>query len=138
MITTVDGLLKKGEEARKASKSLARATTSTKNCSIAGVAKAISDNHTKILDANNKDFEAGIKLGFSDSNLDRIRLTRQRLESMIDDLQRIVELPDPVGEVFDMQTRPNGLLIGKKRVPLGVVGSIYEMRPNVTVDVAAV
>ena len=76
-------------------------------------------------------------MGLSESILDRILLTSQRLEGMARDIVAIAALPDPVGQVFDMHTRPNGLQVGKKRVPLGVVGSIYENRPNVTVDISA-
>ena len=79
----------------------------------------------------------GQSQGLSEVLLDRLLLTPQRLESIAGDVRGVASLPDPVGEVFDMRTLPNGLVAGKKRVPLGVIGSIYESRPNVTVDISA-
>ena len=137
MTTTVDNLLAQGKAARSAAKTLAHLSTEQKNNALEKIATALLERQREILEANESDCEAGRQDGLSESILDRILLTSQRLEGMSGDLRSIVVLPDPVGEIFDMSTRPNGLMMGKKRVPLGVVGAIYENRPNVTVDIAA-
>ncbi|MGA3094291.1 MAG: aldehyde dehydrogenase family protein, partial [Dehalococcoidales bacterium] len=86
--------------------------------------------------ANRQDYDEAKASGMNDAMLDRLLLTEERLRSITDDVNSIAALPDPVGEVFDMRTMPNGLLIGKKRVPMGVIAAIYESRPNVTIDIA--
>ena len=137
MITAVDKLLLQGKAARKIGKTLGVLSTERKNEAIGRIAAALQARQKEILEANEMDCEAGAASGLSESILDRILLTSQRLESMSENLRSIIILPDPVGEVFDMSTRPNGLMMGKKRVPLGVIGAIYENRPNVTVDISA-
>lgn len=137
MITAVDKLLFQGKAARKIGKTLGALSTERKNEAIGSMAAALQDRQREILEANEMDCEAGVASGLPESILDRILLTFQRLESMCENLRSIMMLPDPVGEVFDMSTRPNGLMMGKKRVPLGVIGAIYENRPNVTVDISA-
>jgi len=137
MITAVDKLLLQGKAARKIGKTLGALPTERKNQAIGRIAAALQAHQREILEANGMDCEAGAASGLPESILDRILLTSQRLESMSENLRNIMILPDPVGEVFDMSTRPNGLMVGKKRVPLGVIGAIYENRPNVTVDISA-
>ena len=116
---------------------MARCSTEQKNRALQNIAAAILEGRQDILEANERDLEASRQMGLSESLLDRILLTSERLEGMARGIGAVVALPDPVGQVFDMHTRPNGLQVGKKRVPLGVVGSIYENRPNVTVDISA-
>ncbi len=137
MTTLTESILAQGKAARRASRALAQAPTPLKNRALENIAAALLENRQDILDANREDLAVSREMGLSDSLLDRILLTSQRLEAMAGDVRAIAALPDPVGHVFDMETRPNGLQVGKKRVPLGVVGSIYENRPNVTVDISA-
>ena len=137
MTTTAESILAQGKAVRQAAKALARCSTDLKNRALENVATALLEHQQEVLEANEKDLQVSRDMGLSESVLDRILLTSQRLEGMAGDVRNIAALPDPVGEVFDMGTRPNGLLIGKKRVPLGVVGAIYENRPNVTVDISA-
>jgi glutamate-5-semialdehyde dehydrogenase len=108
-----------------------------KNCALEGIADALVKHSAEIQAENKKDYSAGREKGLSEAMLDRLLLTDERIKGMARDVRAIAALPDPVGEVFDMQNRPNGLTIGKKRVPLGVIGSIYESRPNVTVDISS-
>ena len=137
MITTTESIVSQGRRARRAGKALARCSTAQKDRALHNIAEALLDGQPAILAANELDIEASREMGLSDSLLDRILITGARLESMAADVRSIAMLPDPVGQVFDMHTRPNGLQVGKKRVPLGVVGSIYENRPNVTIDISA-
>ena len=137
MTTTVDELVEKGKAARAASRMLAKLPSEVKDRALLNVADALLASQDDVLEANEKDYGAAKADGLSDVLLDRLLLTRQRLEGMAKDVRRIAALPDPVGEMFDMRTLPNGLIAGKKRVPLGVIGSIYESRPNVTVDISA-
>ena len=130
----VDELLDKAAAAKKASVVLAQASTELKNRALGAIAGAIRENETEILAANARDCaNASPRI-----ELDRLRLTSERVASMAHDVESVAQLPDPVGEQFDMMTRPNGLRISKRRVPLGVVGVVYESRPNVTSDVAAI
>ena len=137
MITTTESIVSQGRRARRAGKALAHCSTAQKDRALHNIAEALLDSQPAILAANELDIEASREMGLSDSLLDRILITGARLESMAADVRSIAMLPDPVGQVFDMHTRPNGLQVGKKRVPLGVVGSIYENRPNVTIDISA-
>ena len=137
MITATDGINTQGKRARQAAKELAHRSTAQKDRALHNIADALLDNQPAILAANELDIKASREMGLSDSLLDRILITGNRLDSMAADVRSIAMLPDPVGQVFDMHTRPNGLQVGKKRVPLGVVGSIYENRPNVTIDISA-
>ncbi|MEW6459225.1 MAG: glutamate-5-semialdehyde dehydrogenase [Bacillota bacterium] len=126
----------KAVRARDASRKLAYLSTSVKNEALAAMAQALIDEAPVILEANAKDIAAGEARGLSKALLDRLLLNEARIRDMAGGLDVIINLPDPVGEVFDMVTRPNGLQVGKMRVPLGVIGMIYEARPNVTVDAA--
>jgi glutamate-5-semialdehyde dehydrogenase len=137
MTTTIDSLLAQGKAAREASRALSRLPTDRKNKALEIIAASLMGSQEEILEANARDYESGRKAGLSEAMLDRLLLSPQRLEGMARDLGTVAGLPDPVGEVFDMHTRPNGLMIGRRRVPLGVIGAIYESRPNVTVDIAA-
>jgi len=136
-MTVEDNMLVQGRLARQASKTLIRCSTDQKNEALETIAEILLEKQDEILTANDLDVTGSREIGLPESVLDRILMTPDRLMSIIGDVRNIVALADPVGEVFDMHTRPNGLMVGKKRVPLGVVGSIYENRPNVTVDISA-
>jgi glutamate-5-semialdehyde dehydrogenase len=130
-------LKEKGERARQAARRLAALDTTTKNNALKAVAEAIMEQEPEILSANDHDIDAGQEAGLSEALLDRLLLTVHRLDGIAKDVLAVAALPDPVGETFDARTLPNGLRIGKRRVPVGVLGVIYESRPNVTVDIAA-
>jgi glutamate-5-semialdehyde dehydrogenase len=123
-----------GQAARRAGAALALASTQAKNVALAGMAAAIRASSAAILDANARDTEAARAAGRPSSFVDRLTLTPSRIEAMATGLEEIAALSDPVGGVMASWTRPNGLLIERVRVPLGVVGMIYESRPNVTAD----
>lgn len=123
-----------GANAKKASREMNRLGVTAKNAGLELVAKALLDNRDKMIEANQKDVEAARKNGMKESLIDRLTLTRERIEGMAEGIRQIVALADPVGEVLSMKTTPQGLQIGQKRVPLGVIGIIYESRPNVTAD----
>ena len=137
MTTTVDILLEKGVAARTAARRLAKLSSAVKDRALNGVADALEAAQETVLEANEKDLDAGRAAGLSDALLDRLLLDSERLRGMAADVRSIAMLPDPVGEMFEVRTLPNGLTAGKKRVPLGVIGAIYESRPNVTVDISA-
>lgn len=126
----------KGKLAREAARILANLNTSIKNEALLAMARALEEEQDFILEANARDMAAGREKGLSRALLDRLLLNEKRIKDMAVSLQELVALPDPVGEVTSMWTRPNGLQIGRVRVPLGVIGIIYEARPNVTVDAA--
>lgn len=125
-----------GKKAKDAARVLSRVSTSQKNEALSKIAQALEERQEEILAANALDMQAGEEKGLSRALLDRLLLTPARVKEMADGLRAVAALPDPVGEVVRMWTRPNGLQIGKMRVPLGVLGMIYEARPNVTVDAA--
>ena len=125
-----------GQRARAASRQLARATTEQKNAALLALADLLLANRADILAANARDVADGESAGLSPALLDRLTLNESRLNGIAADLRRIAGLPDPVGQTFDEATLPNGLRVRKQRVPLGVMGVIYEARPNVTMDVA--
>ena len=137
MVVTVDELEAKGKAARDASRTLARLSGGVKNKALLCVAEALTTQQGEVLEANGKDLKAGQQSGLSEALLDRLLLTSQRLEGMAQDVRSVAALPDPIGEMFDTHTLSNGLVVGKRRVPLGVIGAIYESRPNVTVDISA-
>ena len=126
-----------GRGAREASRELARLPSAVKDRGLEYVARALEERQGPVCEANEKDIAAGRARGLTDSFLDRLLLTPERLSAMAADVRAIAALPDPVGEEFDVRTLANGLIVGKRRVPLGVVGAIYESRPNVTIDIAA-
>jgi glutamate-5-semialdehyde dehydrogenase len=123
--------------AREASRELARAGAETKNAALAAMAAGLVDEQGRILAANAADVLAAKAEGQSAAFVDRLTLTPQRIEAMARGVRQVVDLPDPVGEITGMWRRPNGLQVGRMRVPLGVIGIIYESRPNVTADAAA-
>lgn len=126
-----------GERARTASRALARADTTTKNQALAAIADDLDRQRDALAEANRDDLEAGAAKGLDPALLDRLELTAARVDAMIEGLRQIARLPDPVGAITDLNYRPSGIQVGRMRVPLGVVGIIYESRPNVTVDAAA-
>jgi glutamate-5-semialdehyde dehydrogenase len=130
-------LKQKGERARRAARRLAAIDSTTKNKALKAVAETIMEREPEILSANDHDIDAGQEAGLSEALLDRLLLTVHRLEGMANDVLAVAALGDPVGETFDSYTLPNGLRVGKRRVPVGVIGVIYESRPNVTVDISA-
>jgi len=126
-----------GRQARAASRALARASTAAKNNALLAIAADLDSNRNLLITENKKDLEAGAAKGLDAALLDRLELTPSRIDSMIEGLQQIAALPDPIGEITDLKYRPTGIQVGRMRVPLGVVGIIYESRPNVTADAAA-
>ncbi|WP_088554545.1 glutamate-5-semialdehyde dehydrogenase [Calderihabitans maritimus] len=126
----------KGQKAKEAARKLASLPTDVKNKALLNMAKLLEERTEEIIAANEIDMDAARKKNLSKALLDRLLLTPERISDMAEGLRALVALPDPVGEIISMWTRPNGLQIGKMRVPLGVVGIIYEARPNVTVDAA--
>jgi glutamate-5-semialdehyde dehydrogenase len=125
-----------GKTARQAARDLARASTQSKNTVLLSLAGSLSDHCAEILTENQKDLEAARQAGLTPALLDRLTLNEARLRGIATDLRSVAALPDPVGEVFDEAVLPNGLRLHRQRVPLGVLGVIYEARPNVTLDVA--
>jgi glutamate-5-semialdehyde dehydrogenase len=133
----IEAFIQQAKAAKQASTVLADASTVEKNHALTCIAQAIQTQTTKLLQANQKDIDSGRTKGLETALLDRLALNPERLASICEGLKQIAELPDPIGEITDMQYRPSGIQVGKMRVPLGVVGIIYESRPNVTVDAAA-
>ncbi len=126
-----------GERARAASRLLARAETAAKNRALLAIAADLDARRDDLLAANRLDLEAGAGQGLDAALLDRLELTPGRIDAMIAGLREVAALADPVGAIFDLNYRPSGIQVGRMRVPLGVVGIIYESRPNVTADAAA-
>lgn len=126
-----------GKQARAASRQLLKAQTVQKNQALLAIAEEIEAQKPTLQAENQKDLEAGRANGLSDAMLDRLALTDKVISGMAEGLRQVAALPDPVGQVSEMAYRPSGIQVGKMRVPLGVVGIIYESRPNVTVDAAA-
>lgn len=127
-------LIEIGESAKVAKRALAKLTTGEKNNILLKAADALKNNYEEILKANKNDLENGEKNGLKPSIMDRLALSKDRIYAMADGLEQIAKLPDPIGEILNMKTLPNGLIVGQKRVPMGVIGIIYEARPNVTSD----
>lgn len=132
--TLIDGIVRR---ARAASRVLATCPTPAKDAALAAMAKSFRENTAEIKKENARDLEAGRAAGLSSAMLDRLELTDKRIEAMAAALEQVATLEDPVGEITDMKTRPNGLRIGRMRTPIGVIGMIYESRPNVTADAGA-
>jgi len=126
-----------GRQAREASRVIAAADTSLKNKALLAIADAFNNDRENLLAANTVDMENGRNNGLDAALLDRLELNPERIDGMIEGLQQVSQLPDPIGEITDLQDRPSGIKLGKMRVPLGVVGIIYESRPNVTIDAAS-
>jgi glutamate-5-semialdehyde dehydrogenase len=137
MEKAVEQLEAKGKAAKQAAHRLVYAGTDVKNQALNNIADDILSGKNEILAANKIDYDKGSEAGMGTALLDRLMLDSTRLEAIAADVRTVASLPDPVGETFDMRTLPNGLQVGKRRVPLGVIGAIYESRPNVTADISA-
>ncbi|PLT35597.1 glutamate-5-semialdehyde dehydrogenase [Bacillus sp. V5-8f] len=129
-------VIEKGKAAKLASYSMAGITTEEKNIALGKIAEQLIDEQSHLINENKKDIEQGKQAGLSDSVLDRILLNEDRIQAMADAIWLLVEMGDPIGEKLETINKENGLLIEKRRVPIGVIGMIYEARPNVTIDAA--
>ncbi|MCE2571334.1 glutamate-5-semialdehyde dehydrogenase [Motilimonas eburnea] len=128
---------KLGQDARAASRQVAAATSGTKNSALLAIADALNDTREYLIAENAKDLQAGREKGLDDAMIDRLALTSQGVDKMIEGLRQVAALPDPCGAITDLNYMPSGIQVGKMRVPLGVIGIIYESRPNVTIDAAS-
>ncbi|MGZ4187454.1 MAG: glutamate-5-semialdehyde dehydrogenase [Solirubrobacteraceae bacterium] len=137
MATTAISVAETCAAAQRASRTLAMTSSDVKDAALEAIAVALVGRADEILEANARDLEAGLQSGLSDALLDRLALTADRIAGMAAGVRKIASLPDPVGEVIDGSRLPNGLDVRKVRVPLGVVAVVYEARPNVTIDAAA-
>ncbi len=136
-MVAIDELEVKGKAARRAARKLATISADVKNAALHNVADGLKAREEEILAANEQDIANGEKRGLEEYFLDRLLLTPERLEGLANDVRGVAALPDPVGEMIDMRNVPNGMTVGKRRVPLGVIGAIYESRPNVTIDISS-
>ncbi|PAU61021.1 glutamate-5-semialdehyde dehydrogenase [Pseudomonas indica] len=135
--SVLDYMTRLGRAARDASRVIAQASTAQKNRALLAAAAALDAARAELAAANQKDLDQGKANALEPALLDRLALTPARIDSMIEGLRQVAALPDPVGAIRDMSYRPSGIQIGKMRVPLGVIGIIYESRPNVTIDAAS-
>ena len=119
------------KKAKRASLELAASSTSDKNGALQSIARGLESNRKFLLEENQKDIDAAEENGLSEAMVDRLRLTHERIDGMVQGLRQLIGLPDPVGKVIEEKNRPNGLNIRKVRTPIGVIGIIYESRPNV-------
>lgn len=133
----MDELETKAKRAREATRSLAFLSTSVKNRALQAVAAGLRQHADRVIAANAQDYEEARASGMNAAMLDRLMLDQARIAAIADDVRTVAALPDPIGQVFDSRTLPNGLQLSKRRVPLGVVAAIYESRPNVTVDISS-
>jgi glutamate-5-semialdehyde dehydrogenase len=136
-LDVADTMRRLGRQARAASRQMARASTRDKNAALLAMAAAIREQRTSLLAANARDLEQARADGLDAAMIDRLTLSERGVESMAQGLEQVAALADPVGEVSDMKRQPSGIHVGRMRVPLGVIGIIYEARPNVTADAAA-
>lgn len=125
-----------GQRARRAARVMAETPSAIKNRALLEIAKLIEQQHDAIFTANRKDLAAARAKGLSEAMLERLALTEKAIFRMVEGLQQVAKLPDPIGEISNLKVRPTGIQVGQMRVPLGVIGIIYEARPNVTVDAA--
>jgi glutamate-5-semialdehyde dehydrogenase len=137
MSTIEESILQMGRQARAAAYRLAQLSSDEKNAILRAMALSIRANAAALMQANDKDLAAGVEKGLSAAMLDRLRLDEARIEAMAAGIDQVATLPDPVGQVMDAWERPNGIRIEQVRVPIGTIGIIYESRPNVTADAAA-
>ncbi|WP_426115703.1 glutamate-5-semialdehyde dehydrogenase [Pseudomonas sp. DSP3-2-2] len=135
--SVLDYMTRLGQAAREASRVIGRASTAQKNRALLATAAALDEARAQLSAANDMDLAAGRANGLEPAMLERLALTPARIDSMIVGLRQVANLPDPIGAIRDMSFRPSGIQVGKMRVPLGVVGIIYESRPNVTIDAAS-
>ncbi len=126
-----------GQQARDAARAISRAPTGARNTALHAIADAVLASRAQLVEANRKDMDAGRQHGLDSALLDRLELTDARIDAMAEGLRQVALLPDPVGAITDMAYQPSGIQVGRMRVPLGVIGIIYESRPNVTADAAA-
>ena len=129
-------MLDTGKKARAAARNMARATTQTKNDALQAIAQHILEQEKSLLTTNQQDLHSATEAGLDMALLDRLELNSDRIKAMADGLQQVAKLEDPIGKISDYKTRPSGIKVAQMRVPLGVVGIIYESRPNVTADAA--
>src|SRR5882672_10108246 len=130
-------MLKVGQRARLAAREIARAETNTKNRALLAAAKALRRNAKKVISENAADVLSA-RTGDKDAAfIDRLTLTEKSIDAMAEGLEQVAKLPDPVGQISELHQQPSGIKVGRMRVPLGVIGIIYESRPNVTADAAA-
>ena len=132
-----DYMLQLGRQARQASRQIAKASTAQKNAALNAIAEAIDTNRGQLVEANEQDMRAGRDKGLDAALLDRLELNAARIDNMIEGLRQVAALDDPVGAISDLKYRPSGIQVGRMRVPLGVIGIIYESRPNVTCEAAS-
>jgi glutamate-5-semialdehyde dehydrogenase len=137
MTTVASEIEQKAQAAKAAARKLATLSSEVKNRALTALADALVERQAEILDANGRDTDRGREDGLSSGIIDRLTLTADRLQGIAKDVRTVASLPDPVGETIEMRTLPNGMMVGKMRVPFGVIGAIYENRPNVTVDIAS-
>ncbi|MCA1791607.1 MAG: glutamate-5-semialdehyde dehydrogenase, partial [Thioalkalivibrio sp.] len=138
MITDIPAYIRAlGRDARAASRVVAEAESGRKNTALMAIADVIISQRGALAEANRRDIEAGRARGLDDAMLDRLTLNDARIEAMAEGCRQVASLPDPVGEITGLAYRPSGIQVGRMRVPLGVIGIIYESRPNVTIDAAA-
>jgi len=130
-------MLDLGRRARVASRQIAKASTAQRNAALQAIADAIDSSRDALMKANEQDMQAGSDKGLDSALLDRLQLNPARIDGMIEGLRQVAALDDPVGAVSDLKYRPSGIQVGKMRVPLGVIGIIYESRPNVTCEAAS-
>ncbi|MBC7416004.1 MAG: gamma-glutamyl-phosphate reductase, partial [Herminiimonas sp.] len=135
-MTIQDYMTDLGRRARHASRAMGRADTATKNRALTLIAAAILRDAPMLRAANQRDLDAAATAGLAPALLDRLSLSDQAIATMAEGLRQIAALADPIGEISDMKFQPSGIQVGQMRVPLGVIGIIYEARPNVTVDAA--
>jgi glutamate-5-semialdehyde dehydrogenase len=126
-----------GERARNASRWMSRVETAAKNRALMAIAQVLETDAAGLMAENGKDLETGRSMGLDDASLDRLHIDEKRVQAMAQGLREVAALPDPVGEITGLTFRPSGIQVGRMRVPLGVIGIIYESRPNVTADAAA-
>jgi glutamate-5-semialdehyde dehydrogenase len=126
-----------GRQARIAGREISRTESGKKNLALLKIAETIENSHERLIAENRKDLEAGKANGLDSASLDRLEIKPSGIQAMVEGLKQVAALPDPVGEITDLSYRPTGIQVGQMRVPLGVIGIIYESRPNVTVDAAA-
>jgi glutamate-5-semialdehyde dehydrogenase len=136
MMSIAEQMLKVAQEAKAASQTLASLSSTVKNELLQQMAQSLLNHTEELIEANEKDLAAAREAGLTSAMFDRLALDAQRIRGMADGLREVAELPDPVGEVTNMQRRPNELQVGRMRIPLGVIGIVYESRPNVTADAA--
>src|SRR3990172_2640299 len=135
MTTIASELQTKGEAARRAARELARASTDVKNRALLAIADALLDRANDIVEANALDVATAEEARLAPALIDRLKLNRDKLQAIAGDTRDVATLPDPVGEMTDARTLPNGLQIGRRRVPLGVIAGNHETRPNGPVDI---